>query len=213
MKRICLILLCLILVYPAVAQDKPNNFSVSAGKILNQKNAKGDWQYIYPFADKTYVLALQHNINPPDSSPIAKNTNIYFGKVGAKIDKVFWKEQAYVHVVKDNVRYEDYNNDGIKDLMLFVTTGGRGANELYHLYLKDERNKTLRKVHGFDEIANPSYQKKYRLIVGYSYAGTNSYSLYRIKNNKVYQIGKSFEDSEDLDLDLKIEQVLKIHSK
>ena len=220
-KSALIISLCFLFLQ-SVAQTVPNAYKgnvankskpTTSGKIFNQPKAIGDWQYIYPFADKSYVLALQYNINTPDSSPIANNTYIYFGKIDTKSDQVFWKEHVYMHVVKENVKYEDYNNDGLKDLMLFQTTGSRGSNELYSLYLLNSKNKTLTKVKGFDEITNPSYNKKHKVIVGYGYSGTNNYSIYRIKNNKVYQIGESFEDDENLDLDLKISKILQANRK
>lgn len=197
-------------VYKGNSSNKSNQINK---KFFKQPNAKGDWNYIYPFADRSYVLALQYNIDPADSSSITKNTNIYFGKIGAKTDQVFWRDQVHMQIVKFNIKYEDFNNDGLKDLMLFQTTGSRGSNELYNLYLLNSQHKTLTKILGFDQIPNPSYNEKHKVIVGYGYSGTNNYSIYRIKNNKVYQIGESFVDDENLDLDLKISQILKANRK
>jgi len=179
------------------------------GKVCYQPNVKGKWQYIYPFADKNYILALQYDINPESSSPIAKNTIVYYGKKTGKTDVLYWKEHLFMHVVKDNFKYEDYNNDGVKDLLLFTTTGSRGSNEYYNLYLINPKTKMLNKVSGFDEITNPTYHQKYKVILGYGYASRNSYTIYQLKNNKVVQIGQSFEDTDTLDLDKKIAQIIK----
>ena len=68
------------------------------------------------------------------------------------------------------------------------------------------------KIQDFDDIVNPSYNKKHQVILSYSYAGANYYSVYKISNYKVYQIGEAFEDDFDGDediLDQKILQILK----
>ncbi|TDG35585.1 hypothetical protein EZJ43_13265 [Pedobacter changchengzhani] len=185
-----------------------------AQKVFNQPNAKGEWQYIYPFKDKNYVLAIQYNLDTGENTTSENNTFIYFGKKGTYSDQIFWKEHVFMNVIKENVQFEDYNNDGVKDLALFSTTGGRGSNEYYKLYLVNPKNHTLKKVIGFDEITNPGYDKKHRVIVGYGYAGSNYYSLYRINSkNKVYEIGEGFEDNEKLDLDKKIAEILKKFTK
>lgn len=191
---------------PVNQQKMPTQNNV---KVFHQPNAKGKWQYIYPFADQNYVLAIQYDINPEGSSPMAKNTVIYYGKKTSAKDQLIWKEHLLMHVVKDNFRYDDYNNDGVKDLLLFTTTGSRGSNEHYNLYLINPKTKMLNKVSGFDEITNPTYHQKHKIILGYGYAGINSYTVYRIKNNKIVQVGQSFEDTDTLDLDQKIAKILK----
>ena len=189
-------------------------FNCLAQKVFDQPNAKGEWQYIYPFKDKSYVLAIQYNLDTGENPTSENNTFIYFGKKGIYSDQTFWKEHVFMNVIKENVRFEDYNNDGVKDLALFSTTGARGSNEHYNLYLVNPKNHTLKKVIGFDEITNPGYDKKHRVIVGYGYAGENYYSLYRINSkNKVYEIGEGFEDNEKLDLDKKIAEILKKWTK
>lgn len=178
-------------------------------KVFHQLNAKGDWQYVYPFRDKTYVVAIQHGIKDDEEDGL-KTTNIYFGKIG-KPDIVFWKEQLQMRLTKDNINYEDYNNDGIKDLIIFKDTGARGSNAYYNLYLLSPTNHTVKKVVDFNKIVNPSYDKKHKVIVGYGLAGNDVYvSVYKIKaNNKAYQIGESFKETDDIDLDKRITNMLK----
>jgi hypothetical protein len=91
-----------------------------AQKIFRQPDAKGTWQYVYPFKDKSYVLAIQHLI--VDKEP--PNANIYFGKSGKTADKIFWKENLDMRHISGNITYEDYSNDRIKDLLIFEDTGG-----------------------------------------------------------------------------------------
>ena len=182
----------------------------TAQQVFRKGNDKADWQYIYPFKNKNFVLAIQQVINPNDSNHELPNAVLHFGKKGAKADQTFWKQPLRFSFVKDNVKHEDFNNDGIKDIMLFEGTGGRGSNEYYHLFLANEKNHTLTKVLGFNEITNPTYHEKHHVILGYGYAGANYYSIYRInKSNRVYKIGESFEDNDRLDLDRKIAKILK----
>ena len=182
-----------------------------AQKIFHQQKAKGKWQYIYPFVDKSYILAIQHLII--ERKPFAEiyNANIYFGKSEPKADKIFWKENIDMRQITHNITYEDYNNDGIKDLLIFEDTGARGGNSFYNLYLVNPKNHTLTKVKDFDKIVNPSYNKKHKVIVSYGLTGTNYYQLYRFgKKYKPYEIGKPFDDTDNLDLDKKIAAILKI---
>jgi len=180
-----------------------------AQKIFHQPDAKGTWQYVYPFADKSYVLAIQHSIIDKEPSKELPNANIYFGKSGKKADKIFWKENIDMRQIKNNIAYEDYNNDGIKDLLIFEDTGARGGNSFYNLYLVNPTKHTLTKIKGFDKIVNPSYNKKHQVIVSYALSGTNHYQLYKLdKNYQLLKIGDAFEDTEELDLDKMLTDIL-----
>jgi len=177
-----------------------------AQKIFRQPVARGAWQYVYPFKDTSYVLAIQHLI--VDKEPA--NANIYFGKSGKTADKIFWKENLDMRHISGNITYEDYNNDDIKDLLIFEDTGGRGGNSYYNLYLVNPKNHTLTKVKDFDNIVNPSYNKKHKVIVSYGLTGTNYYQLYRLNKKHIpYKIGEHFDETDDLDLDKKIASILK----
>jgi hypothetical protein len=178
-------------------------------KVFHQPDAKGQWQYVYPFADKTYVVAIQYGINYNEEDGL-KTSNIYFGKIG-KTDKVFWKEQLQMRLINDNIQYQDYNNDGVKDLLIFEDTGARGGNSYYNLYFLNPINHTIKKVVDFNKIVNPSYNKKHKVIIGYGLVGNDVYvSIYKINaNNQAYQIGKSFKETDELDLDKKITSILK----
>lgn len=178
-------------------------------KIFHQPNAKGEWQYVYPFTNKSYVVAIQHGIKKEEEDGL-KTANIYFGKIG-KSDKIFWKEQVQMRLIKDNINYEDYNNDGVKDLLIFEDTGARGGNAYYNLYLLNPTDHTVKKVVDFNKIVNPSYNKKHKVIVGYGLTGNDVYvSIYKINaNNKASQIGESFKETDDINLDKKITNMLK----
>jgi len=181
-----------------------------AQKIFHQPNAKGTWQYIYPFKDTSYVLAIQYLIIEREPFDDIRNANLYFGKSSENADKIIWKENIDMRHIIHNIAYEDYNNDGIKDLLIFEDTGARGGNSYYNLYLINTKNHTLTKVKDFDKIVNPSYNKKYKVIVSCGLTATIDYQLYRLdKKLMLYEIGDSFEETENLDLDKKIASILK----
>lgn len=182
---------------------------IAQEKAFQQPNAKGEWRYVYPFSDSTYVFSIQYGVTDGEEE-IVKTTNIYFGKVG-KPNQIFWQEQLQMQLNENSVSYDDFNNDGVKDLLVFENTGARGANAYFNLYLVDPINHRLNKVVGFNKIVNPNFNKKYKVIVSYGLVGEDTYtSIYRINSkNKVYQIGKTFKETEAMDLDQKIGDILK----
>ena len=184
--------------------------NTSDSKNFNQSDPDCKWQYHYPFQDSTYVFAIQNC--GEEYIEKEKNTRIYFGIDGRLADKIIWTENIYLQPNGGGtVAYEDYNDDDVKDLLIFKETGARGSNEYHYLYLIDQKKNEITKVRGFNDIVNPSYNKKHQVILSYSFAGANYYSIYRILNFKVCQIGEAFEDSFDGDagvLDQKILQIL-----
>ncbi|QIL39436.1 hypothetical protein G7074_09235 [Pedobacter sp. HDW13] len=189
------------------------NSNLFAQKVFHLVNSKDTWQYIHPFRDKSYVIAIQYELDEKGKDLGVRNSNIYFGKTGIKTDNVFWKEKIDLRLIKDNISYEDYNNDGIKDLLIFSDTGGRGGNAFYYLFLINSKNRKINKVKHFENIVNPEYNRKHKVIVSYGLSGTNHYSIYKIsRDNKAYEIGKSFEDtfeSDPTELDRRIKKILK----
>ena len=87
-------------------------------------------------------------------------------------------------------------------MLIFSTPGARGSNEFHYLYLVDTKINTLKRVHGFENIVNTSYDEKQRVVIAYCYSGTNNYSIYKIlPTHMVVQIGESFEDDFESDAD------------
>lgn len=181
-------------------------------KILQAKDLKKHrytWVNHYPFTNKNYIVSIKQIEETAESE-------IYFVQKMANSTKLIWKDMIVINQPKSSVAYQDFNNDGIKDLLVFSTTGARGSNEFYYLYLVDPKTNTLTKVNDFEIIVNPVYNKEHNVIIAYGYAGTNSYTIYKISaSNKVVQIGDSFTDdfeSEPEELKLRITKLLK-HNK
>ena len=78
--------------------------SYAQKKVFHQPHAKGVWQYVYPFADKNYVFAVQYGVKDGEEDGL-KTSNIYFGKIG-KTDEIFWKEQVQMRLVPDNINFK-----------------------------------------------------------------------------------------------------------
>ncbi|RZL44942.1 MAG: hypothetical protein EOP00_18615 [Pedobacter sp.] len=195
-------------------QIKPDSSiqgNTSDSKVFNQCDPNCIWQYYHPFADTTYVFAVQNC--GEEFFEKGKTARVYFGIDKGLTDKIIWAENVYVKIRNDFMEYKDFNGDGIKDILIFYETGSRSVNSFYHLYLVDAKHKKINRIRNFENIVNPEYHKIHKVIIGYGYAGTNNYTIYKIsKANKVYQIGESFEDDFDSDqdvLDTKITQILK----
>lgn len=174
--------------------------------LASKRDTNVVWTSYYPFSNKQYVVSIKHN-------RWTANSTIYFLQQTANVTRTIWKENIVINQSNGTVNYEDFNGDGVKDLLVFSTTGARGANEFYYLYLVNQKTKTLTKVENFETVVNPQYDMVHRLIVSYGYAGSNNYSIYKISADyKILQIGESFEDDFDSDaeeLNNRIEKILK----
>lgn len=170
-----------------------------------------DWKYFYPFNDRTYVLGIDEG-NAKQADERIRELRFFRQKAGSQI--TLWKEKLAIQYGLETKK-ADFNGDGVADFLIMKGTGARGSNELYYLFLANSKAKTLTRVKGFEDLPNPTYNFKYRVITSYSFAGKNYYSIYRIaKGNQLIQVGHSFEDTFDGDektLDAKIAAALKQH--
>ncbi|RNL50713.1 XAC2610-related protein [Pedobacter jejuensis] len=195
-----------------IKRDSQIQGNTSDSKIFNQCDPNCVWQYHYPFADSSYVFAIQNCAE--EFIDKGKTARIYFGIDKGLTDKIIWTKNIYIQPNgSGTIKYDDYNNDGVKDMLVFKETGARGSNEFYYLFLVNSKKHQLTMVQGFDDIVNPIYNKKHQVVVAYGMAGKNYYSIYKIsKANKAEKIGESFEDDFNSDedmLDNKIAQILK----
>lgn len=114
-------------------------------------------------SDKNCILSINQKI---------KNKNSLLIK-----DSIFSSTQQ--------IEFQDFNNDNIKDLLVQNISDVR-SNWTYTLYLYNSRTNSFKKVTGFEEIKNPSYNSKYNIIESPVNSGTNWAAFYKIKNNKVH---------------------------
>ncbi len=90
--------------------------------------------------------------------------------------------------VSDNVpliRYEDFNQDGIKDLALLLSADGRG-NEKYRLWLTQPDAQKMTRIVGFEQLSAPAINAKNKVIqTTESYHGGQTRETYRIEGEKI----------------------------
>jgi len=143
---------------------------------------------VYPFPNKSYMLTL-HASDSQIYDEDTKNAQFVFTKQG----KIVFKDS--LSCMFTDIRFEDFNNDGIKDVLVFHYTGAR-ANPTYYLYLVINKSHNLIRVKGFENLPNPSLDTKLNIITSVGLSGDNYYSFYRIgSNNKLVNLGHSYKEN------------------
>lgn len=180
----------------------------ASAKITDQLDTICVSQKYHPFTDTNYVVTIKNC--PELYSKLENNATISLSKG----KQILLNDSLFIKIQNDFLNFKDFNGDGIKDILIFSETGGRGGNAFYYLYLVDAKNKKINRVKGFENVVNPDYDKKHQVIVAYGLSGTNNYSIYKIsKDNRAYQIGKSFEDTFESDGDVLDKEIIKILNK
>jgi hypothetical protein len=112
-----------------------------------------------------------------------KNSILIITQKANNKSSIIIKDSIFSRVQK--IEFQDYNNDGIKDILVQNISDVR-SNWTYNLYLYNPKANNFKRVNGFEEIKNPSYNSKYKIIESHVSSGTNWATFYKIKNNKVY---------------------------
>jgi len=94
------------------------------------------------------------------------------------------------------VVFEDFNNDGVKDILLQHHTDVR-SNWSYYLYLVDIQHNLLKKIMDFEDIKNPIYLPKYNLVSNLVMSGINWSGFYQIQGNGVRDFEMTVEEDND----------------
>jgi len=161
------------------------------------------------FGDSSYKLNLRLFDTTNRYEAEKKNTVLTFSKQYRNQIKIFFRDSLFC--MYPGIDFKDFNNDKIKDVMIFYYTGAR-ANETYHLYLTDEKSHNLIRVKGFEELPNPVLNTTTNIITSIALSGTNYYGFYRIdtKNNLI-NLGHSFEENpnDSTQYEKAIRQILK----
>ncbi len=112
-----------------------------------------------------------------------KNSILIISQKANNKSSIIIKDSIFSLVQK--IEFQDYNSDGIKDILVQNISDVR-SNWTYNLYLYNPKANNFKRVDGFEEIKNPSYNSKYKIIESHVSSGTNWAAFYKIKNNKVY---------------------------
>ncbi len=176
-------LIFLILSY--LISESKNTIGSSSIFQTNQNNDTT----ITVFGDSNYKLKLEVNYetdNYEDYNATLTFTKLKNGKTISLFTDSLLCQRAFIEM-------RDFNNDKIKDILVFHTTGVR-SNWTHYLYLVNKKNKKLIFVKGFENICNPEFDSRYNVIYGYGLAGKIYFSFYRInKKNELIDFNKSFE--------------------
>jgi hypothetical protein len=144
------------------------------------------------FDDSAYRFAL-HIFDKNGYDREINNAIVTFSKKEGDQIKVIFRDSLYS--MYPYIEFQDFNNDKIKDVLVFCYTGAR-ANPTYHLYLSDIKNHQLRRVKEFEELPNPNLDSTNNIITSVALSGTNYYHFYRISNNdKLIDLGYNFEEN------------------
>ncbi len=134
------------------------------------------------FGNKNYHFSL-HIFAPTESDEDKYNAVFTFYKFTNQKKVIIRRDSLYC--MNDDIDFMDFNNDGVKDLLVFHSTGAR-ANPTYYLYLIDNKNLQLIPVLHFEDLPNPYLDSPANIIVSVGLAGSNYYSFYRLsKTNKL----------------------------
>ena len=128
---------------------------------ISQKTVSVNCDSVYK--NKHYKLELK----PIKSAETATKTYIF---TVLKASKIIYNDT--ITSTTKEIRFEDYNNDGTKDILIQNTSSAR-SNLSYHLYLVDTSKDKITKIKSFNDIANPNYVAKYNLIDNYVLSGKN----------------------------------------
>ena len=134
---------------------------------------------LYP--NNSYKLTLL-TFAPSSEDETIPNTLFIFSKL---------TNGQYLPIISDSifsmihkVRFEDYNNDKLKDILVQNYSDVRG-NWSYHLYIVDTVENKLKKIRGFETIKNPNYLPTYDLIDNYVMSGEIWTSFYKITGDTI----------------------------
>ncbi|WP_148226474.1 XAC2610-related protein [Paludibacter propionicigenes] len=110
-------------------------------------------------------------------------------------------EGKYSLIYKDSiffqfqeVKFEDFNNDKVKDILIQNYSSAR-SNLFYYLYTVDTKNDKLKKIDGFERIPNPTFLSKYKIIEGSAVAGKDWTKFYEIKGDSIHDFGVVIYDN------------------
>ncbi len=145
------------------------------------------------FGDSSYKLTL-HIFDTTNNYEAEKNNAVLtFSKQERDQKIVFFRDSMFC--MYPDLDFKDFNNDKIKDVLVFFYTGAR-ANPTYHLYLSDIKNHKLIRVKGFEELPNPDLDTVNNIITSIALSGSNYYTFYRVNSkNKLINLGHGYEDN------------------
>ena len=134
---------------------------------------------IYSHKDYKVTLTTIDSTNQDETK--ANAIFILYKLTDGKYKKLF-SDSIFRHF--ENIRFADFNNDNVKDILVENISDVR-SNMTYYLYLVDTTHDKLKKINGFEEIKNPNFLPKYNLIDCYVMSGEDWTNFYKIKGDSI----------------------------
>jgi hypothetical protein len=98
---------------------------------------------------------------------------------------VIIKDSIFSSVQK--IEFADFNDDKVKDILVQNISDVR-SNWTYYLYLYNPQTNSFKRVKGFEEIKNPKYNSKDKIIESYVVSGKDRIGFYKIEKNKLVDL-------------------------
>jgi len=128
--------------------------------------------------------------------PVTKDPDINTAEILLinKYGKVVFSDS--LHMGRMAFDFQDYNGDGIEDLILHRHIHAARSNMSYNLYLVSTNRQSLRKVKGFEDVLNPTYDLEKRLIKSsYLYGAYMGWSYFKIdRNGKLHKVSRNYKE-------------------
>lgn len=140
-----------------------------------------DCEPIYP--GKRYEVQL---IQLKEIDPDCGEKNRLFKLIDKQNSKVIMEDS--ILSVSGEIRFEDFNNDQVKDILIQNRSSARG-NESYNLYLVDTTQNRLTKVKGFELVSQPTFHTKLNIVESYALSGRDWSAFYKIRKDTVIDLG------------------------
>lgn len=135
------------------------------------------------YKDKKITIKLVNFDDEKDGYESEKNSILIINRNLNGKNAVLIKDSIFSRV--EEVEFRDFNGDKIKDILVQNISDVR-SNWTYNLYLYNSQRNNFKRVIGFEEIKNPIYNTKYKIIESHVNSGKNWAAFYKIKNYKVY---------------------------
>lgn len=144
---------------------------------------------ILPFSDSSYKLIF--SVFDLKSNHEKNNSTVTLSRIYNNNTRKILQDSFYC--MNAIVECQDFNNDNIKDVLLFYSTGAR-ANPTYHFYLVDTIKHNLTYIKGFEKLPNPDFDSSNNIITSAAlFGGSIFWSFYRINSqNKLIDLKHSF---------------------
>ena len=147
------------------------------------------------YANKGYKITLT-TFDPTNEDETIKNTLFTFSKLTNGKYLPIFSDSIFNRV--QEVRFDDFNNDKVKDILVQNFSDVR-SNWTYYLYLVDTAQNKLKKIKGFEEIKNPNYLPQFNLIDNYVMSGQIWTSFYKITGDTIKDFDIVIYDNQEDD--------------